>query len=79
MSDNENDASVLGKRTRNGEDTEMKAEEVEERRDQAMDADDDDDDDDVGPMPMPAGAETHVAKKKRKGQLVGYRAARRVY
>ncbi|OSD07269.1 peptidyl-prolyl cis-trans isomerase [Trametes coccinea BRFM310] len=70
MSDNENDASVLGKRSRNGQDAEdredpqVKTEDVEERPDQAMD--EDDDDDDVGPMPMPADAEVHVAKKKRK-------------
>lgn len=72
MSDNENDASVLGKRSRNGQDAEdredpqVKTEDVEERPDQAMD--EDDDDDDVGPMPMPADAEVHVAKKKRKGE-----------
>ncbi|KAJ2986785.1 hypothetical protein NUW54_g9631 [Trametes sanguinea] len=72
MSDNENDASVLGKRSRNGSDAEdhedphVKTEDVQEGRDQAMD--DDDDDDDVGPMPMAAEAEAHVAKKKRKGE-----------
>ncbi|KAI8994143.1 hypothetical protein BD414DRAFT_274653 [Trametes punicea] len=67
MSDNENDASVLGKRSRNGQDNaeqNVKTEDVEERPDQAMA--EDDDDDDVGPLPMPASAEGHVAKKKRK-------------
>ena len=65
-SDREQDASVLGKRARNGDDAENnKPMDVEDRPD-AMDADDDDDDD-VGPMPMPAGADGHVAKKKRKG------------
>ncbi|KAI0769008.1 peptidyl-prolyl cis-trans isomerase [Trametes elegans] len=70
MSDNETDASVLGKRSRNGQDSEeqqVKAEDIEGQRDHPMDAEnDDDDDDDVGPMPMPADAEHHVAKKKRK-------------
>ena len=65
-SDREQDASVLGKRARNGDDAEnIKPADVEDRPD-AMDADDDDDDD-VGPMPMPAGADGHVVKKKRKG------------
>lgn len=69
MSDSESDATVLGKRSRNGEEPENgRVEDVEEQRDQ-MDTGDDDDDDDVGPMPMPAGAEGRVAKKKRKGTL----------
>lgn len=72
MSDSENDASVLGKRTRNGEDLENggKAEDVERPDQMDADDDDDDDDDDIGPMPMPASAEGHVAKKKRKGAFL---------
>ena len=64
MSDSEREASVLGKRTRNGEDS--KPEEAEARPDAAMD-EDEDSDDDVGPMPMPAAADGHIVKKKRKG------------
>ena len=67
MSDSERDASVLGKRARNGEGAENDHAEEPERHDpNAMDADDDSDDD-VGPMPMPAGTEGRVVKKKRKG------------
>ena len=44
MSDSENDATVLGKRSRNGEEPENgRVEDVEEQRDQ-MDTGDDDDD-----------------------------------
>ncbi len=64
MSDSEYDASVLGKRSRNGEDFVDDTAEIE--RHDRMEADDDDDDD-VGPMPMPAEAEVHAVKKKRKG------------
>ncbi len=72
MSDSENDATVLGKRSRHGQDRDGMAEDTSDKsksREQ-MDVDDDeddDDDDDVGPMPMPAGADGHVVKKKRKG------------
>ena len=67
MSDSEHDASILGKRARNGpgadisEDTDMKP---------AAAQDDDESDDDVGPMPMPEGADNAVTKKKRKGVFV---------
>ena len=72
MSDSEErDASVLGKRARDGED--MGTEKVEHSADRQESMEDDDDDDDVGPMPMPAGADGHAAKKKRKG------AHRRLY
>lgn len=67
MSDSENDASVLGKRSRNGQEAEEhSAKEVQAQPD-PMDAEDDSDDD-VGPMPMPVDAAGPVAKKKRKGQ-----------
>ncbi|KAG6855549.1 hypothetical protein H0H87_001249 [Tephrocybe sp. NHM501043] len=59
MSDSEQDASVLGKRSRNGEHDppiDMSSKDVDAEQD-------DDDDDDVGPMPMPADA---GVKKKRK-------------
>lgn len=66
MSDSEQDASVLGKRARNGpgadipEDAEMNPPPAAQ--------DDDESDDDVGPMPMPEGApDQAVTKKKRKG------------
>ena len=68
MSDSERDASVLGKRSRNGEEAENGKMDTVEDHQEPMDADDDDDDD-VGPMPMPAGAGGQVAKKKRKGEL----------
>ena len=60
MSESEQDTSVLGKRARNGEDSEMKPAEG------AVDAAVDDSDDDVGPMPAEA-AGNGGAKKKRKG------------
>lgn len=63
MSDSDNDASVLGKRPRDGQEPD-----VQDAHPDPMDADDSDDD--VGPMPMPAGAEGHVVKKKRKGAIV---------
>ncbi|KAI0755044.1 peptidyl-prolyl cis-trans isomerase [Daedaleopsis nitida] len=65
MSDSENDTSVLGKRTRNGEALENDGKADDVGRPDQMDADDDDDDE-VGPMPMPASVEGHVAQKKRK-------------
>ncbi|KAJ3539228.1 hypothetical protein NM688_g6396 [Phlebia brevispora] len=58
MSESEHDESVLGKRSRNGGNTE--AEDAMDHQDAAEDSDSD-----VGPMPMPAGAEGTV-KKKRK-------------
>jgi len=68
MSDSEQDASVLGKRARNGPGTDN-AEDTEMKPPSAIDNDDDDEsDDDVGPMPMPVGASTSAGtKKKRKG------------
>lgn len=60
MSDSEHDASVLGKRTRNGEDSESVPPKAPGHEME------DDSDEDVGPMPMPAGAEG-ATKKKRKG------------
>jgi peptidylprolyl isomerase domain and WD repeat-containing protein 1 len=66
MSDSEHDASILGKRARNGpeadisEDTEMNPPPAPQ--------DDDESDDDVGPMPVPEGVpDSAVTKKKRKG------------
>ena len=60
MSDSE-DASVLGKRPRNGESRE---DEPAENPQQDVG---DESDDDVGPMPMPEGPGESVTKKKRKG------------
>lgn len=67
MSDSENDASVLGKRSRNGQEGEEHNTKEVEAQPHPMDAEDDSDDD-VGPMPMPVDAAGPVAKKKRKGQ-----------
>ncbi|KAI0259831.1 hypothetical protein BC834DRAFT_1045054 [Gloeopeniophorella convolvens] len=65
MSDSEQDASVLGKRARNGE--------AEPAEDTEMDpppaVQDDDSDDDVGPMPMPEGAAASTAAKKKRKVL----------
>ena len=61
MSDSDNDATVLGKRPRNGE--QDGADPMEDHHEDAAG----DSDDDVGPMPMPAGPEGNGAKKKRKG------------
>lgn len=71
MSDSEQDASVLGKRARNGPGNNI-AEDVDMNPPSAT-QDDDDSDDDVGPMPMPEGAAPAGAgtKKKRKGELLG--------
>lgn len=63
MSDSEQDASVLGKRSREGENGEAVPVEAQESEIQ------EDSDEDVGPMPMPAGAEG-VMKKKRKGACI---------
>lgn len=67
MSDSEHDASILGKRARNGPDAVI-SEDAEMGPPSAIQEDDDESDDDVGPMPMPEGAaENAVTKKKRKG------------
>jgi peptidylprolyl isomerase domain and WD repeat-containing protein 1 len=72
MSDSSNDkenASILGKRDRNEENSEST-----EHTSKKMTVDEDSDDDDVGPMPMPADA-PGVAKRKRKGMFsVTYRS-----
>lgn len=66
MSDSEQDASVLGKRARNGPGTDV-PEDVE-MNPSSVTQDDDDSDDDVGPMPMPEGTPVGTGtKKKRKG------------
>ncbi|EMD39875.1 hypothetical protein CERSUDRAFT_112125 [Gelatoporia subvermispora B] len=72
MSDAEQDTSVLGKRTRNGdnmqENTDRDQAQAEETVASVQQADgEDDDDDDIGPMPMPVDAPGNgAAKKKRK-------------
>jgi peptidylprolyl isomerase domain and WD repeat-containing protein 1 len=67
MSDSEHDASILGKRARNGPDAGI-SEDAEMGPPPAIQEDDDESEDDVGPMPMPEGAaENAVTKKKRKG------------
>lgn len=59
------DASILGKRIRNGgQESDVN---MSENAHPATVAGDDDSDDDVGPMPMPAEAANGGAKKKRKG------------
>ncbi|KAG6890621.1 hypothetical protein C0995_006597 [Termitomyces sp. Mi166 len=63
MSDSEQDASVLGKRSRNGE-PEPGDDAITEDASPDRPVENGDDDDDVGPMPMPA--EAGGAKKKRK-------------
>ena len=69
MSDSEQDASVLGKRARNGPEADI-SEDADMNPPSATQDDDDSDDDDVGPMPMPEGAPANAAtKKKRKGAL----------
>jgi peptidylprolyl isomerase domain and WD repeat-containing protein 1 len=66
MSDSEQDASVLGKRARNGPENDT-AEDADMDPPSAA-QEDDESDDDVGPMPMPEGATSNAAtKKKRKG------------
>lgn len=66
MSDSEQDASVLGKRARNGPEADIS--EDADMNPPSATQDDDDSDDDVGPMPMPEGAPANAAtKKKRKG------------
>ncbi len=69
MSDSEHDASILGKRTRNGPDADI-SEDAEMDPPSAIQEDDGESDDDVGPMPMPeSAADNAVTKKKRKGAL----------
>ncbi|KAI0729627.1 hypothetical protein C8Q72DRAFT_305106 [Fomitopsis betulina] len=64
MSEDEKDGTVLGKRTRGGQE-DLKA--VDEGPSRVPQENEDDDDDDVGPMPMPAEASANgAAKKKRK-------------
>jgi peptidylprolyl isomerase domain and WD repeat-containing protein 1 len=66
MSESEQDASILGKRTRNGND--HLDEGVPDSAPPTNQEDEDDDDDGVGPMPMPAEAPVNGgSKKKRKG------------
>jgi peptidylprolyl isomerase domain and WD repeat-containing protein 1 len=67
MSDSEHDASILGKRARNGPGADI-SEDAEMNPPSAIQEVDDESDDDVGPMPMPEGAaDIAVTKKKRKG------------
>jgi peptidylprolyl isomerase domain and WD repeat-containing protein 1 len=69
MSDSEQDASVLGKRARNGPGTDV-AQDVDMNQ-PPISQDDDESDDDVGPMPMPEGTAVGAGtKKKRKGALL---------
>lgn len=66
MSDSEHDASVLGKRARNGPEADI-AEDADMNPPSTA-QEDDESDDDVGPMPMPEDAAPNTAtKKKRKG------------
>lgn len=58
------DASILGKRERNGPNDYTEPEEADHAS-KKMAIEEESDDDDVGPMPLPADAV--VAKKKRKG------------
>lgn len=69
MSDSEQDASILGKRARNGPEADI-PEDTDMNPPSATQDDDNSDDNDVGPMPMPEGAPANAAtKKKRKGAL----------
>jgi peptidylprolyl isomerase domain and WD repeat-containing protein 1 len=69
MSDSEQDASVLGKRARNGPGTDL-VENVD-MNPPSVSQDDDESDDDVGPMPMPEGTPVGAGtKKKRKGPFL---------
>jgi peptidylprolyl isomerase domain and WD repeat-containing protein 1 len=66
MSDSEHDASVLGKRARNGPEADI-AEDADMNPPSTA-QEDDESDDDVGPMPMPEDAAANTTtKKKRKG------------
>lgn len=66
MSDSEQDASILGKRSRNGQ-HDLEDDAVAKGTSPSQPLEGDDDDDDVGPMPMPS--EATGAKKKRKGMF----------
>jgi peptidylprolyl isomerase domain and WD repeat-containing protein 1 len=68
MSDSEQDASVLGKRTRNKND-----QLDDDMPENAPPEEDDDDSDDVGPMPMPEAVANAGSKKKRKGMYSAIR------
>lgn len=59
------DASVLGKRTRNSND---RLDEDMPENATPINEEDDDEDDDVGPMPIPEAAANGGSKKKRKGR-----------
>ena len=66
MSDSEQDASILGKRARNGPGNDV-AEDADMNPPPTA-QDDEESDDDVGPMPMPEGVSVNAGtKKKRKG------------
>ncbi|KAH9065510.1 hypothetical protein EDB87DRAFT_1679972 [Lactarius vividus] len=67
MSDSEQDASVLGKRARNGPGTDV-AEDVDMNLPRII-QEDEDSDDDVGPMPMPEGAPINTGTKKKRKVL----------
>lgn len=63
------EATVLGKRDRDGTDTVGIKDangESQPRADQVAE-DDDDDDDDIGPMPITADGASDITRKKRKG------------
>ena len=68
MSDTE-DATVLGKRTRNGVPPSDEKPVAGNEQTEGHNDMDEDSDDDVGPMPMPAEQGNGAAKKKRKGAL----------
>lgn len=71
MSDSEQDASVLGKRIREGESVGQENGQSDAEQGPPQPADnEDDDDDDVGPMPIPAEAVGGSVKKKRKGVCI---------
>ncbi len=66
MSDSEQDAPVLGKRARNGPESDV-AEDADMNPPPTA-QDDEESDEDVGPMPMPEGdSATTSSNKKRKG------------
>jgi peptidylprolyl isomerase domain and WD repeat-containing protein 1 len=66
-SESEQDASVLGKRARDGPRADV-SEDTEMNPPPGPQDEDEDSDDDVGPMPMPEGAPANATtKKKRKG------------
>ncbi|KAI9465600.1 hypothetical protein BJY52DRAFT_1245051 [Lactarius psammicola] len=67
MSDSEQDASVLGKRARNGPGTDV-AEDADMNPPPTT-QDDEESDDDVGPMPMPEGGPVNTGTKKKRKVL----------